>query len=247
MNNIMLLGSLIGFAPAILLIWFSLHKYSYPYVEGSLFEDRRVFFMLAVGMVVGSLIFVLELMLYPLFLFSDGIDFVLFLLIFVLAFPFLEDMAKFIILNFKGYRGRFDSVFYGVSLGAGYSATAIIGYIVIDLGRTPGAIAPQTWLGLVFFSAATCLIHVSVGASLGSATGRNMGMKGIMPAILPHILFNLLMLPWFVYSQIWYSLIIALPVAALTFWGVHSRTIPESLPREIQRELRRDARRRVRR
>ena len=245
MNTIMLIGSVIGFGPALFLIWFSLRKYSYPYVEGSLFEDRRVFFMLAVGMVVGSLLFVLELSLFPIFYFEGQLYFELFILIYVLAFPLLEDMAKFIILNFKGYRGRFDSTFYGIALGAGYSATAIIGYINIDLSGAGGSIDAITWLGLLFFSAATCLIHVSVGATIGSATGRNLGMRGIPLAVIPHIIFNMLMFPWLAANQIWYSLIIALPVAAFIYWGVYTKTIPECLPAEVQKEVRRDTRRRT--
>jgi hypothetical protein len=105
MNTIMMIGSVIGFAPALYLIWHSLHKYSYPHVEGSLFEDRRVFFMLAVGMVLGALLFVFELTLYPMFTSDTYFIFVSFVLVYVLAFPLLEDLAKFIILNFKGYRG----------------------------------------------------------------------------------------------------------------------------------------------
>ncbi len=245
MNIIMLIGSFIGFAPALFLIWFSLRKYSYPYVEGSLFEDRRVFFMLAVGMVLGSLLFVLELSLYPMFISDTGFYFVMFIIIFVLAFPLLEDMAKFIILNFKGYRGRFDSTFYGVSLGAGYSATSIIGRIVIESNQAVGDITIINWLGLFFLSVATCLIHVSVGATIGSATGQNMGMRGIPLAVIPHIIFNLLMFPWFASDQIWYSLIIILPVAAYIYWGVYSKTIPECLPQDIQKEVRRDTRRRI--
>ncbi|MCK5397624.1 MAG: hypothetical protein KAJ33_05185 [Thermoplasmata archaeon] len=245
MNVIMLMGSVIGFAPALFLIWFCLHKYAYPYVQGSLFEDRRVFFMLAVGMVAGSLIFVLELMLYPMFTTDENFYFVMFILIYVLAFPLLEDLAKFIILNFKGYRGRFDSTFYGVALGAGYSATAIIGYIVIDLGTTSGSIDLLTWLGLLFLSIATCLIHVSVGATIGSATGQNLGMRGIPLAVIPHMLFNMLMFPWFIYDQIWYSIVLALPLALIIFWGVYTKTIPECLPQEVQKEMRRDSRRRV--
>ena len=241
----MLIGSFIGFAPALFLIWFSLRKYSYPYVEGSLFEDRRVFFMLAVGMVLGSLLFVLELSLYPMFISDTGFYFVMFIIIFVLAFPLLEDMAKFIILNFKGYRGRFDSTFYGVSLGAGYSATSIIGRIVIESNQAVGDITIINWLGLFFLSVATCLIHVSVGATIGSATGQNMGMRGIPLAVIPHIIFNLLMFPWFASDQIWYSLIIILPVAAYIYWGVYSKTIPECLPQDIQKEVRRDTRRRI--
>lgn len=242
MNNIMLIGSFIGFTPALFLIWHSLRKYSYPYVEGSLFEDRRVFFMLAIGMVVGSLIFVLEFSLYPMFITDTEFYFVMFILIFVLAFPLLEDMAKFIILNFKGYRGRFDSTFYGISLGAGYSATSMLGMIV---GANQTDITMINWIGLFFLSAATCLIHVSVGATIGSATGQNLGLRGIPLAVIPHIIFNLLMFPWFATDQIWYSLVVALPLAAYIYWGVYSKTIPECLPGAVQKEVRRETRRRT--
>ena len=53
------IGGIIGFGPALFLIWFSVRKYTYPFVEGSLFEDRRLFFMLAVGMVVWTFRFAL--------------------------------------------------------------------------------------------------------------------------------------------------------------------------------------------
>lgn len=255
MNTIMMIGSAIGFAPALFLIWHSMRKYSYPYVEGSLFEDRRVFFMLAVGMVLGSLIFVFELTLYPMFTWDiidsmgnkigEGFDFVMFIIIYVLAFPLLEDLAKFIILNFKGYRGRFDSTFYGISLGAGFSATWIIGRIVIDFSQPGAVVTGIDWLGMIFMSIATCLIHVSVGGIIGSSTGQNLGMRGIPLAVIPHIIFNLLMFQWFATNSIWYSLIIALPLAAYIYWGVYSKTIPECLPKEVQKEVRRDTRRRT--
>ncbi len=245
MNTIMMIGSAIGFAPAFFLIWHSLHKYSYPYVEGSLFEDRRVFFMLAVGMVLGSLLFVFELTLYPIFISVDYFIFIMFILIYVLAFPLLEDLAKFIILNFKGYRGRFDSTFYGIALGAGFSATWIIGRIVIDFSQPGAVVTGIDWLGMIFMSIATCLIHVSVGAIIGSSTGQNLGMRGIPLAIIPHIIFNLLMFPWFASGQIWYSLPIALPLAAFIYWGVYSKIIPECLPKEVQKEVRRNTRRRT--
>ena len=116
--NPFLIGGIIGFGPALFMIWFALRKYTWPHVEGSLFEDRRVFFMLAVGMVVGTIITSLERFISPIYAF-EGLNLTLFIMVYVIMFPLIEDLAKFIILNFKGYRGRFDSMFYGVSLGAG--------------------------------------------------------------------------------------------------------------------------------
>ena len=247
--NPFMVGGIIGFGPALFLIWFSLRKYSYPFVEGSLFEDRKVFFMLAVGMVVGTFLFTFERFLYPFFMLEESVIFLMFILIYVLAFPILEDIIKFVILNFKGYQGRFDSTFYGLSLGAGYSATAIIGYVIIEMARADKlniSVAPESWLGLIFLSSCTALIHCSVGATLGNATGKNLGLRGLPLALIPHILFNLLMFPWFVTGQLWYSLIIVIPYSVIVFRGVYLHTLPESLPQEIQKEMRRSHRRKNR-
>lgn len=256
MNYAFLLSSLIGFAPALYLIWYSMRKYDYPYVEGACFDSRKVFFTLAIGMVFGTVIFTMERFLYPLFLWDIvdagtgevtgiGFDFVFFLLVFVVGFVLLEDMAKFIVLNFKGYEGRFDTVFYGISFGAGYSATAIVGYIFIEINRVQGMdVNPIDWIGLFLLSAASALIHCSVGGILGNGTGRKLGMRVLPYALVPHIIFNLLLLPWFL-GYLWISMAVAIPFSVFIFMGVYNRTIPESLPEEIRREIRRNERRRI--
>lgn len=247
--NPLYVGGLIGFGPALFLIWFSLRKYAFPYVkEGSLFEDRRVFFLLAVGMVIGTFLFIFEQLLAPLYTFEEGIDFVMFILIFVLAFPLLEDLAKFMVLNFKGYQGRFDSTFYGISLGAGYAATATLGYVYILMVRASEdslTIPPDMWLGVILFGISTAFLHCSIGASLGSATGKKMGLKGLPSAIIPHFIFNLLLFPWFVYGEIWFSIVFVLPISALMYYDAYTRTVPECLPKELHKEMRKDSRRKL--
>lgn len=248
MHNVMnpfYVGGIIGFAPALFLVWFALRRYSYPFVEGSLFEDRKVFFMLPVGMVIGAVVFSLEQFMSQMYQVGDAIDFLMFVLVYVLAFPIVEDLAKFVVLNFKGYEGRFDSTFYGISLGAGYAAIAMVGYTIILMNRNDD-IAFEGWLGLGVFSACTAMMHCSVGAMLGSATGKKLGLRGLLLAVIPHILFNMLMFPWFASGQIWYSLVFALPISALVFHGVYTHTVPEALPQEIRKEIRRTARRKSR-
>ena len=235
------IGGIIGFAPALFLIWFSLRKYSYPYVEGSLFEDRKVFFMLAVGMVVGTVISTFEMFLLP----YSKIDYTMFILVYVIGFVLLEDLAKFVILNFKGYQGRFDSTFYGLSLGAGYSATHMIGLVIREMAFSE-SLGLVNWLGIIVLSVSMALIHCSVGATLGNATGRNLGLRGLIPALIPHFVFQMLMYPGFFYSQMWYALIFVLPLSVIVFHGVYNHTIPESLPPEVQKEMRRKSRRRTR-
>ena len=171
----------------------------------------------------------------------------MFILVFVLAYSLIEDLAKFVILNFKGYEGRFDSTFYGISLGAGYSATAMIGYVFILLNRAEkgGMDVPlDMWLGIVFLSICMALLHCSLGAILGNATGNKLGLKGLPQAVIPHFIFSLLMLPWFIYDQIWFSLVFLIPISFLIYYGVYTNTIPECLPLEVRKEIRRNLRKR---
>ncbi len=251
MDYLFLISGVIGFAPALFLIWFSMRKYSYPHLEGSVFEDRKVFFLLAVGMVFGTMLVTLERFLYPLFMWNitndagqkvgEGFDFGMFIVVFVVCFVLLEDLAKYIILNWKGYQGRFDSVFYGISFGAGFAATAMVGYIYV--GSMQANVTPDIvwWLGMMLLSICVSLIHTTVGANIGYATAKNYGLRGIPMAILPHIIFNLLMFIWFVENP-WLFLVIAVPVSAFFFRGVVLYTIPEVLPEEITKEIRRKRR-----
>jgi RsiW-degrading membrane proteinase PrsW (M82 family) len=243
MDYLFLISGIIGFGPALFLIWFSMRKYSYPYLEGSVFEDRRVFFMLAVGMVFGTVLVTLERFLYPWFSYDEGIYFLFFILIFVIGFVFLEDLAKFVVLNWKGYQGRFDSVFYGISFGAGFAATAMVGYIYVGLNQTDVTTTASEWSGLVLLSICVSLIHATVGANLGYATAKNYGLRGIPMAILPHIIFNLLMFLWFLgYPYTWVFLAIGTPLCIYFFRGVYLYTIPAILPEEIVKEIRRKSR-----
>ena len=133
----------------------------------------------------GTLIFTFERMLHPYFYWDEGVDMVMFLLIYVLGFVMLEDMAKLVVLNFKGLEGRFDSVFYGISLSAGSSATAMVGYIYIGVGQAEVSPPFIDWLGLILLSISSAFIHTSVGALLGNATAKKQGLRGIPPAVIP--------------------------------------------------------------
>ena len=80
-----------GHAPAILLMFYTLKDYTYPKVERPFFDDRKVFFMLAVGHghrrrhVRASI--------------TSCFRHVISLLVFALLFAVLEEMIKLVILN----------------------------------------------------------------------------------------------------------------------------------------------------
>lgn len=252
MDNLFLISGIVGFGPALFLIWFSMRKYSYPYIEGSAFEDRKVFFLLAVGMIFGTVLVTLERFFYPYFIWNiidpvtdeitgQAFDMGLFIVIYVLAFVMLESLAKFVVLNWKGYQGRFDSVFYGISFSAGFAATAMIGHIYVGLALTDTGGDVMWWVSAVLFSIAFSLIHTTVGANLGYTSFKKRGLGGLPMSIMPHLIFNLLMYIWFVQST-WIFLALAIPLSAYFFMNVYLYTIPEVLPDEIKQEIRRKSR-----
>ncbi len=243
MDSLLLLVSIIGFGPALLVVWFSLRKYDHPYVKGTCFDDRRVFFLLAIGMVAGTILLVMERMVYPLFKVVDVdgqvyFDPIMFFLVYIIGLGLVHTLIKFVILNFPPIQGRPDSQFYGISLGAGISATWIVGFGYISLRVDGGMDDVTTLAALALLSLNTALIHSSAGAILGVSTARKEGMMGVMGGFVPFMIFQLSMFPWFYFDIIWYSLLISTPVTILFYREVYLRIIPDSLPEEIQDEIR---------
>ncbi len=238
----MFLVSVIGFSPALGVVWYSLRKYDHPYVKGTCFDDRRVFFLLAIGMVAGTILLMMERLVYPLFKvpMDDGTVYfspLWFVVFYVVALGLVHTLTKYVILNFPSIQGRIDSQFYGVSLGAGISATWIVGFSYIQLTVQGGSNDIAILTSLILLSLNTALIHASVGAVLGVSTANNEGMRGIIGGLVPHLIFGMMMLPWFYYDVIWYTLLLATPITIVIYREVYLNIIPKSLPEEIQHEI----------
>jgi hypothetical protein len=112
----MAVSSVIGFAPAILLLYILLRQYE------TFFTERNIFLALAGGMVLGMVITVFHLASDDLLL--DFLD--LSLIVYVLLFALFEELAKLIILNYPKLAGKHYTVYYGATLGLGVGSMAII-------------------------------------------------------------------------------------------------------------------------
>ncbi|HSA35259.1 MAG TPA: hypothetical protein P5202_01725, partial [Methanomassiliicoccales archaeon] len=60
MNWTTMLAAALGVGPALALMFWTLRDYTYPKVERPFFDDRKLFGLLAVGMVIGVVVFVLQ-------------------------------------------------------------------------------------------------------------------------------------------------------------------------------------------
>ncbi|MCU0862009.1 MAG: hypothetical protein MUE65_06800, partial [Methanomassiliicoccales archaeon] len=82
MNTDMYIAGAIGIGPALALMYWTLKSYTYPSVEKPFFDDRRVFGLLAVGMVLGVLLYAVQ-QFFPM-------DQVLYALVFALIYELVK-------------------------------------------------------------------------------------------------------------------------------------------------------------
>ena len=226
---------IVGVGPAILLMWLSLRRFDYPYAPKSLFDDRRVFFAFAVGMGFGA--------------FSSSITFAistsgLGIIVPLLAVALFEESFKVVYLNRKGYRGRFDTTFYGVSLGVGSGATLVMASIFNanpTLLRSPQV--PALVAALALLSLSMTMILASTGGLIGFGTAQSKVLGYFLRAFLVRFSHLAILMFFFLYTPgddprlAVASLAASLMFAGIVYAYVYREVLPETLPKDIRREL----------
>jgi hypothetical protein len=238
------LGLFIGLGPALVLLWFSLRRFDKPHTEYALFDDRRVFGTLAVGLIFGTVASWIEGI--ALAGFSGTIV--------ALAFFFLfEESFKLVYLNRRGYRGRFDTTFYGVPLGVGAAATSVVSTVV---GQQAGIVGTASGLGLlVLFSISLCFVNADTGALIGFGATRGDMMRSFLKALGVRFAHGALMAPFLLASGApagpqdlltlvsFIGLAASLGLALIVYHYAYTTLFDATLPEDVQREMRRDRRR----
>lgn len=172
-----------GFAPAMLLMYYTLRSYTFPKVEKPFFDDRKLFAFFALGVVLGMVIFAFES-------WGESIAGVETLLALVIGFAVMEELMKLVILNFPRFQRKIDTGFYGLSLGLGIGATVTFANVYVFLLDVetvgPLEIGIVVFLGVLFV-----LLHGSTTTLIGIGAARG-DVKGYFPeALLVHIMFSL--------------------------------------------------------
>jgi hypothetical protein len=229
MNYDMFIAGAIGFAPAILLMFYTLKNYTYPAVERPFFDDRKVFFMLAVGIMIGVVLASLNY----LFVNGDAVS----LIVFALIFALLEEMAKFVILNLRRFLQKLDTTFYGVTLGLGIGSTAGFGAAFFALTALNGQVGPLDYVFLVLLSAQLVLMHGATAATVAIGSARGDPWPFLFQAIMVHLAVNLLMVPYYLgESPLGYvSFALTLGFVALYYRHVSGTMIPDVVSEALSR------------
>ena len=179
-----LVSAAVGFGPAMFFLYYTLRKYTFPSVEKPFFDDRRIFMMFALGVVLGMVIFVFER-------WGGSTGAAETVLLLILGFALMEELLKLVILNYPKFQRRIDTAFYGLALGLGISSTfAFASVYVFLLGLSePTAVEVGA---MVVFGLLFVLLHGSTTAIIGVGVARG-EVKGYFPeALLIHVIFGLL-------------------------------------------------------
>jgi len=228
---IQLASAIAGFAPAMALLYYTLKDYTFPKAEKPFFDDRKLFAFFALGVVLGMVLFAFEswggLM--------AGTETVLAL---ILGFALMEELMKFVILNFPRFQRKIDTAFYGLSMGLGIASTftfATIYLFITDLSDPqPVDFAAVSFLGILFV-----LLHGSTTATIGVGVARGDAKAYFLDAFLIHVGFGLLYESFFVVELIPYpvNLLGLVGASAIVVYGyakVHRQLLP-NLVRDAKR------------
>jgi len=227
---------IVGIGPAILLLWVSLRRFSYPLAPKSLFDDRKVFFAFAVGLAFGAVSGSLTLAIS-----TSGLGIILPLI----AVALFEESFKVVYLNRKGYRGRFDTTFYGVGLGVGSGATLVMASVFTNAGLLRSPDLPILVGGLLLFALSLSAILASTGGLIGFGTSQSKVLGYFLRAFLVRFSHLAILLFFFLYqpgdnpAAAILSLAGSLVFAGIVYAFVYREILPETLPKDLRRELRR--------
>jgi hypothetical protein len=221
----MMLAAALGVGPALALMFWTLKEFTYPKVERPFFDDRKLFLLLAVGMVLGVLIFVVQSY------FNLGF------LLFALLFAVLEELIKLVLLNMPRFQRKLDTAFYGYALGLGIGSTMAFGVVFYTIQQSE-SVGLDTWLAIIILAVQMVLLHSVTGAMIGTGVARGEVWGYFAQAALVHIGFNLLMaVPLNVDNDLlgWAGVIIATLLVVYYYVQVHRYLIPAVVKEALAR------------
>lgn len=216
MDWLMMVAAALGVGPALALMFWTLRDYTYPKVERPFFDDRKLFLMLAVGMVFGVVIYVIQSY------FNMGF------ILFALLFAVMEELIKLVFLNMPRFQRKLDTSFYGYSLGLGIGSTMAFGAVFITLQQSDSPDALM-WLLIFIVAIQFVLLHASTGAMIGTGVARGEMWGYFAQAGLVHIGVNLLMAVPLNYGDGllgWAGVILATLLVVYYYRQVHRNLLP---------------------
>ncbi len=215
MDLVMAIAAVMGIGPALVLLYYAIGPYTYPQTDKAFFEDRKLFLLFAIGMVLGVILFSA----YTWFPWSS---------IFVaVGFALVLELVKLVILNLPRFQRRLDTVFYGTSLGIGMGATFGFGlaFYTLTLAEDP---AWFDWFIVALLTLQQVFLHCSTGTTIGEGVVRDHTWEFFSQAVGVNLCFQLLMLPLYsgMFPWAYLSSMAAFGLVSAYCWWMVRKRVP---------------------
>ncbi len=239
MDLSMALTAAVALGLALVLMYAVLKKYTYPAIEGPFFSDPTFFILFTVGLVEGTILFVLYTYILPWY--TDlGIG-----MFVAMMFGAIMEIVKLVTLNLKRFNGKSDSIFYGFGLGLGMGAAMAFGFAYYMTSRT--ALDPASYVVVGVFIVQYILLHAGTGTIIGEGIARYKPWEFLLQAFLVAIVFQLLMVPTYAIpstSDIYWLSYVTMGLALLLVIVNFYHRIYVKLPRVVDEVLRMNGKKR---
>lgn len=244
-NYDLLIAGVLGIGPALAFLFHALRKYDAPHVETPVFDSSRVFMLFAVGMIFGGVASFLSFALIAPDLPLLG------LLLMLLIVALFEELFKMVVANLKRFQLKYETTFYGLSLGLGMTAVSMIfvaGFILVR-PSDPGAgtdilllVSAYTLIGV--YSVSLCALHASTGSFIGYGAATGYVWNYFFQAMISRAVFAILIVPFLSIGGLVgiFSLVVATVFSFFLYGHVYYHILPETLPEKAKKRKRRQIR-----
>lgn len=181
MQYAMSIAAFLAFAVALSVMYFVLRRYTYPAVEEPFFSDPMLFKLFAVGLVEGTVLFVVYTYL------SWGS------MLIAILFGVMLEIVKMVTLNLKRFHGLSDSIFYGFGLGLGIGTAMAFGmayFITVNI-----EVDALSWIIVMVLVLQQIFLNAGTGTIIGEGIARYRPWEFFLKALLVDVAYQLLMVP----------------------------------------------------
>ena len=222
MDMSMGLAALVGLGAALVVMYVVLRKYTYPAVEEPFFSDPRLFMLFTVGLVEGTILFVVYTYLWEYYT-IPGVG-----LLVAILFGAIMELAKLVTMNLKRFVGVSDSIFYGFGLGLGMGAAMAFGTIYYWCNGLDGVDVVSVAI-IVVIAMQSLFLNTSTGTMMGEGIARRRPMEFLIKNILINAICQVLVVPFYMgNSEL--LMYLSVSVSAVAVGYVFYRTIYVKLP-----------------
>lgn len=238
MDPALIFAMVLGAGPALLAMYFLLRDYT------AALDEKKLFLAFGIGMVLGLVGFTFHIFLDTGLILAGVVGHA----IYIFGFSVLENLVFFVALNYKWVRGKPEAAFVGISLGAGFSASGVMGLAYNQAARADFLISPLGVVLLVGIALSSILFRTAAGAILGIGSALSVPWKWYGRALVAQLPFSALLLGIMlsVAYGVWYWAVLLVLLAGYSSWLLHyiwRNLLPGFLPGSVRRKLRRERRR----